>query len=57
MVTAKEVTGVKKNVSWPKNLTYKAVYRPDMDRMVEALKIVLEMPMPKEEKRAVENRQ
>lgn len=37
------MTLLRKEILWPKNLTYKAIYHPDTDRMVEALKIVLEM--------------
>ncbi|MUG45482.1 hypothetical protein [Paenibacillus woosongensis] len=33
----------------PQGITYKAEYEPDMERMVEALKIVKEAPLPKKD--------
>jgi hypothetical protein len=47
--TAEGVTLLRKETFWPKNLTYKAIYHPDTDRMVQALKIVLEMPTGNEQ--------
>ncbi|MCM3699242.1 hypothetical protein [Paenibacillus macerans] len=33
----------------PPGITYQAEYEPDMERMVKALKIVKEAPLPKKE--------
>lgn len=35
-------------IETPKDITYERIYEPDMERMVEALKIVLALPSKKE---------